>query len=188
MKSLISAALLACAALAGAAHAATATFTGTLLGSSEVPPVATPATGSVSITMDNVGHTLTVSLSFSDLLAPASAAHIHCCTAPGGNAGVAVELTGFPNTTSGSYSHTFDTSLDSTYGSAFLSAHGGAAGAEGALFGGLTAGHAYVNIHDALHPGGEVRALLSPVPEPSTALLAAAGLVGLAASVRRRRV
>jgi hypothetical protein len=187
MKSLLSAMLLACAALAAPAQAATATFTGTLLGSSEVPPVASPGSGSVTVTMDNVGHTLTISLSFADLLSPATAAHIHCCTAPGGNAGVAIELVDFPNTTSGSYSHTFDTSLESTYGSAFLSAHGGAPGAEGALFGGLTSGHAYVNIHDALYPAGEVRALLAPVPEPATAVLTATGLLALGALARRRR-
>lgn len=49
----------------------------------------------------------------------------------------------------------------------------------------LFSGKFYVNVHTLNNGGGEVRGFLIPVPEPSTAALAAAGLVGFLG--RRRR-
>src|ERR1700682_2567511 len=133
-------------------------FETALSGSSEVPPVASPATGFADIDVDTVLNQLSVEETFSGLIGgPAAAAHIHCCTAPGTNVGVAVGFPGFPAATSGTYTHTFDLLDPSIYTSGpmgFLNVFGGgtAAGAEAALIAGLIAGRAYVNIHNAVNP------------------------------------
>jgi hypothetical protein len=89
--------------------------------------------------------------------------------------------------TVGSFIDTLDMTLTSSYNPAFVTAHGGtAAQAEAALFGGIIAGTAYFNIHTSLNPGGEIRGFL--VPEPSTALLLASGLVGFLCISRKRRL
>jgi hypothetical protein len=63
---------------------------------------------------------------------------------------VAVPFTGFPNTTSGTYSNTFDLTQSSVYTAAFETANGGkAVGAESALVTALFAGLTYANIHDS---------------------------------------
>src|SRR5712692_6226508 len=55
-------------------------FTGTLLGTNEVPPNGSTATGSAVVTLDTVAQTLRVVESFTGLIGgTASAAHIHCC-------------------------------------------------------------------------------------------------------------
>ena len=170
-----------------AAAQANLIFTGTLTGSQEVPPNASPATGFVTIDVDELANVLTVNLSFSGLVGGnAAAAHIHCCTAPGTNVGVAVGFPGFPAATSGAYQHVFDLTDSTIYTVSFLNNFGGgtAAGAEAALIAGLEAGMAYVNIHNAEFPGGEIRAR---IPEPMTLALAALGL-GIAVLARRRQL
>jgi CHRD domain len=154
-----------------------------LNGATEVPPTGSPATGFASVTLN--GDVLGVSVTFSGLIGgPAAAAHIHCCTTPGTNTGVTVPFTGFPNTTSGSYSNTFDLTQTSVYTSSFLTSHGGtSASAEAALLAGISGGFAYVNIHDATFPGGEIRGFITP--EPATVAVTGLGL-GLLALFRRR--
>jgi hypothetical protein len=66
---------------------ATITYTGSLSGANENPVVVTPATGFASASYDNIAHTLTLDASFSGLVGLTTASHIHCCTAPPGNAG-----------------------------------------------------------------------------------------------------
>ena len=172
--------------LATQGWAAVITVTATLSGANEVPPNASPATGFVFASLDNVAHTLFVDLSFSGLIGgTASAAHIHCCAPDGTTVGVAVPFTGFPASTSGTYTHTFDTSDSSIYLAGFLAANGGtAAGAEAGLFAGMQTFMTYANIHDSVFPGGEIRGQL--VPEPMTCTLGAVGLLVLAC-IRRRR-
>ena len=161
-----------------------------LSGAAEVVPNASPATGSVMLTIDLDLLTMTVDTTFSGLTGTVTAAHIHCCTAMpnAGTTGVASPLPSFPGfptgVTSGSYMQTFDLMLASSYSPAFLSANGGFAGsAFNGLLAGLDGGKAYLNIHTTEFAAGEIRGFLAPVPEPETwaMLLAGLGMVGWAA-------
>ncbi|QCP14641.1 CHRD domain-containing protein [Pseudoduganella umbonata] len=189
-----------CAALAlglasMSASADVFTYTATLSGAIEEPPNASPGTGTVRVDFDTDNHLLTINTTFSGLLGPTTAAHIHCCTAvpETGTAGVATELptfTGFPiGVTSGTYSHTFDTTLAATWNPSFVTSFGGGtiAGAEAAFLAGLDAGTAYLNLHTEFAPGGEIRGFLQPVPEPATFALLALGAPVVLLAARRRR-
>lgn len=159
-------------------------------GATETPPNASTATGAAQVTYDTVLHTLLVDLNWAGLVGgPATAGHIHCCTAPGTNVGVAVGFVGLPSVTAGTYLHSFDLTAASTYTGAFLSTHGGtAAAAEAALIAGIGAGLAYVNLHDVTFPGGEIRGFLTQaVPEPLTVALIFAGLAAILLSRGRRK-
>jgi hypothetical protein len=183
------------AALGLSAMSAQATvYTANLSGAVEAPPNASPGTGTVTVDFDVAAHTLTIDVTFSGLLAGTTAAHIHCCTAvpEAGTAGVATELptfTGFPlGVTSGTYSHTFDTSLAATWNPNFINNNGGTtAGAEAAFLAGLDEGRAYLNLHTEFAPGGEIRGFLQPVPEPASVALLALGAPVVLLAARRRR-
>lgn len=172
-----------------AAHATV--YIANLSGAGESPPTS-PGTGFAEVTFDGVAHMLTVDVTFSGLLGTTTASHIHAPTAAPltGNAGVATQtpfFTGFPiGVTSGTYNHTFDTTLASTWNSAYIAANGGTpAGAEAAFATALQGGEAYMNIHTNQFPGGEIRGFLV-IPEPSTLALAGIAATGLLA--RRRRM
>lgn len=160
------------------APAAVVSYVATLTGAAESPPNASPGTGFAQVDIDPVAHTMHVFTSFSGLSGTVTAAHIHGPTAAAGTgtAGVATTtptFTAFPSgVTFGMYDRTFDTSLTSSFGSAFLANNGGtAAAAEGALFLAITDGKAYLNIHSNLYPGGEIRGFLVPLAtadEPSS--------------------
>ncbi len=178
-------------AAAASAQATIINYSAFLDGPSESPPNASPATGQAFVDIDTVLHTMRVQVSFTGLLGPTTASHIHAATAlPGvGTAGVATQtptFTGFPTgVTSGVYDHTFDMTLASSYNASFVTANGGtAATAEAALFGAIAAGKAYLNVHTSAFGGGEIRGFLTPVPTPGAASVLALG--GLLA-VRRRR-
>ena len=188
-SSLVAGALFA--AVAMPATAVESIYTAVLSGSAEVPRNESPSTGTATVTIDTGNYTMRVQETFSGLLAPNNASHIHCCTTPTGTAGVATTtptFTGFPSgVTSGTYDHTFDMTSASSYNPAFLTANGGAPlSAFDALVAGLNSGSAYANIHSEMFPAGEIRGTLVPEPETYAMMLAGLGLVSLLA--RRRKV
>jgi hypothetical protein len=168
-------------------------FFGDMSGAKESPVNASPGTGHTLITLDTINHQLFVHVDFTGLLGNTTASHVHCCTAiPGvSTVGVATALpsfVGFPlGVTSGSYDHTYDTTLASSFSAAFVTANGGtAAGAETAFLNGMLAGTAYLNVHSTVVPGGEIRSFLQ-APEPASMALITVGMAGIAVARRRRR-
>lgn len=148
--------------------------------------------GTARVKYDSDTHLLDIFATFSGLSGNTTNSHIHCCVDPPGNAGVATMVptfTGFPaGVMAGSYSGSFNLTDAASFNPAFVTANTDVAGAEATLVAGLTAGRAYLNIHSSTFLGGEIRAYLTPVPEPSSMLLMlGAGLAGLAYRVRRRR-
>jgi hypothetical protein len=126
-------------------YAAPTAFKASLKGATEVPPTTSAGTGTATVTYDAATKMVTWQGTFSGLTGPATAAHSHGPADPGKNAGVIVPLS------------TKDTPFTSPFsGSATLSDDKAAA-----LAAALTGGQAYVNIHTAANPGGEVRGQLA---------------------------
>ena len=193
-RALPAVAALAVAAAAVPASAHEVVYQVFLTGAAESPPNASAGLGVALITFDLDLFTMQIQTTFAGLTGNVTASHIHCCTAvPGvGNVGVATQtptFTGFPlGATFGSYDHTFDMTLASSYNAAFITANGGTVStAFTALINGIDAGRAYLNIHSTFAPGGEIRGFLAPVPEPASYGLMGAGLIALGAFMRRRK-
>ena len=156
MKQLIALAtssLLLIAGLCAPAQASIISYNVLLSGGQSVPGNASTASGSATVTVDDVLNTVFVSLTFTGLTGGnASAAHIHCCSAITSTAPVVIPFTGFPTTTSGTYSNLFT-------------------GVSVANINGIEAGLAYINIHNTVFPAGEIRgdilARAAAVPEPA---------------------
>ena len=87
-----------------------------LSGAAEAPPNGSLGTGTTTVTIDTVAHTLEISADFADLTGLTTAAHIHCCTAvPGaGLAGVATETPSFASFPLGVQAGSFTESYDLT--------------------------------------------------------------------------
>ena len=172
------------------ANATIITFSGTLTGTQEVPPNASPGTGLATIAIDDVTHTMLVDVSWSGLLSPTTIAHIHCCAAPGATAIPATGVPTFPGfpagVTSGSFNASFDLDDPGLINPAFITANGGTtATAFDAFLTGLLAGNAYFNIHTQQFGAGEIRGQLAAVPEPATWAMLLLGM-GMAGGAMRR--
>lgn len=174
------------------ARATLITFGAVLSGQTEVPPNGSPGAGSTVVTFDTATHEMRVLVAFSGLLGNTTASHIHCCTTLPftSNVGVATALPSFPGfptgVTSGTYDHTFDLSLTSSWSTAFLTAAGGSTSvAEATFLAGIEAGKAYLNVHSSAFPGGEIRGFL--IPEPASVAILAGSLLAAAGLRRRRR-
>lgn len=192
----LSVTLVAALCFASASHAVR--YVVNLNGGNENPANASPGTGAGLVDIDTVTHQLTVNFAFSGLTSNTTAAHIHCCVVPPGNAGVATPTPAFPGfplgVTAGSLNVVLDMTQASSWNAPFVTANGGTpGGAEAALVAGAAAGQAYLNVHTAQFGGGEIRGFLvlqqtSNVPTLSEwGLMALAGLVMLAAFLYMRK-
>lgn len=160
--------LLALAVLAGIASVSQAgiiNFTISATGAQETPPNASGAVGGGIASFDSSADTISVSLFFAGLSAPATASHIHVA-APGVPGPVIVSFVPF------------------TPAATFGSIVGGPLAFPVVDIPALLAGNTYFNIHDAVFPGGEIRGQLVPAPEPATIGLLALGTL---AFLSRRR-
>ena len=168
MKNILNCLLLA-GALAAIGAQAQSTFQVTLSGLTENPVNASPGIGFGTVVLNAAQTQITVNESWSGLLAPATASHIHGPAGLGTNSPVLFPFSGVPNATSGAITEqTF--SITPTQ------------------VGYLTSGLLYMNIHTSVFPGGEIRGQLVPAPEPSTFALAGMGVAATVWKLRRRKV
>jgi len=176
---------------AAGTYAKPTTFTANLTPALEIPPTASTATGSATITLDPAANTLRVQVTFSGLTSNTVMAHIHCCLASlftNANVGVATTVPAFPGfplgVTSGTYDHVLDLTSASSYNPAFVTLQGGTvANAEAALINGIQNGETYLNIHTVNFPSGEIRGLPVAAPAPAQlSLLKTIPINGTAAS------
>ena len=146
-------------------------YYGTLSGAIEVPANNSAGAGKTVITIN--GNLMQVHITFSGLTGTTTASHIHAPTAvplsPTSTAGVATTtptFTDFPlGVRAGTYDHTFDMTLASSYNPAYVTANGGTpALAFVALKTAIAAGKSYLNVHTSFAPGGEIRGFLVPCP------------------------
>ena len=123
-------------------------FNLTYSGTQEVPPNASPGTGTIVGTFDNVTKVLSYTINFSGLIGNTAAGHFHGPAPIGVNAPVLIGYAGFPTgVQAGTYanSHVL-TPLQETH---------------------LMAGLVYSNIHTNQFPGGEIRTQMildAPLP------------------------
>lgn len=187
-------ALLLTCAVAPRAEAAVFLFSTTLSGLAESPPNASPGTGTGFITFNDTARTMRVQVTFSGLLSPTTASHIHILVPPATVGPVVTQtptFAGFPlGVTSGSYDNVFDLSAASTYNASFLNNAmnmGSTVNAQASLLAGLRDGNAYLNIHSMQFGGGEIRGTLAAVPEPAEWALMIGGFGMTGGALRRRR-
>lgn len=179
---------LAAGALLLASTAANAiTYSATFSSAAENNPANSSAATGFG-TLRTIGTSIFVDITYSGLGSGLSDAHIHCCNAPTGNAGVAIGLGGLPiGSTSGTITRLIDLSQTGVFRPAFITASGGSIElARNRLFTQLDLGRVYFNLHTTGFPGGEIRGNLNAVPEPATWAMFVVGF-GLVGGVVRRR-
>jgi CHRD domain len=138
-----------------------------LVSAQEVPSVSSVARGSFRATVDEAGQTIEYELTFTDLEAAVSQAHIHTAQ-HGVNGGIMLWLCGTPalpgpvGTPACPASGTITGTLTPTQIVA-VPAQGIAPGEFAEVVAALRNGVAYANVHSAKFPGGEIRGQISRV-------------------------
>jgi len=122
--------------------AAPESFKVALTGAQQSPAVETPGTGTANLTYDPATRVVSWTISYSGLSGPVTMAHFHGPAEMGKNAGVQVWLT--------------------TKGSAADSPITGTATLTPDQATQFAAGQWYINLHTQAHPGGEIRAQVTP--------------------------
>jgi hypothetical protein len=156
--------------LGASASAAILTFQANLDGLQEVPPNAGPGFGQAVLTLDTVSGLVTItSGTYQDLLGGATAVTLNDA-APGFNGPISFILTlDTPGAATGTFSG------------------GGIVTNPVTVVADMIATNTYINIRSQVFPGGEIRGQLYVVPEPSSLLLACAGIFGLFLMRQRRK-
>src|SRR5262249_50250604 len=135
-----------------------ASLTSSLDSDQEVPPHVTNATGTATITYNNVAHTFDITLSVTGISPTDPNLRFHLHRAPTGvNGPIIADLFNRANGTTitnvGTLTPTGPTSFMFTATNVPLSPTD-----EAALLGGIT----YLNVHDTAFPGGEIRGQVFP--------------------------
>lgn len=186
MRKLLSlaAATAALLALPLAAQATVFQFNASLSGLNETTPNSAIGTGVATLfyndfnTASTADDTYNFSLAAFGLTGVATGFHIHAAAPAGMNAPVVVSLAAAPFV-----------SLNS--GGTLLVGGNGVSAPYVSFLSDLQASKAYVNVHTAAFPGGEIRGQLmqvavTPVPEPSSYAMLGVGLLAVGAIARRR--
>jgi hypothetical protein len=139
----------------------------TLTSAQEVPVNNSTAIGIAQLTL-NPNNTLSYNITYSGLAGDWTASHIHGPALAGANASVIFPFSNTPTTTRSGVLSGTTPAFSSTQLADFLG------------------GRDYLNIHSTLYPGGEIRAQVLAVPEPSTIALFTLGALVLVRHARRR--
>ena len=115
------------------------TYQAALTGAQQVPSTASNATGTMTATIQPDTRAMTYTVEYAGLTGPATGAHIHAPAAAGVNAPVAIPFESPASPIKGGITLT-QAQLDQ-----------------------MAAGQAYVNIHTATNPGGEIRGQIARV-------------------------
>jgi hypothetical protein len=130
------------AAPTGHALAAPVSFTVSLTGAQQVPPVQTSGSGTADLTYDAATRAVTWSITYNGLSSPVTMSHFHGPAGPGKNASVVVWLT--------------------KRGAPVSSPITGSATLTPAQAREFMAGQMYINVHTQEHPAGEIRGQVMP--------------------------
>ena len=144
-----SATALACGSDNNSLIPTTTTFGTTMNGAGENPAKNVPGVGTATI-VKNAG-TYTFTINFSGMTGPLTGAHIHGPATAGVNANVIVPFSTAGAGTSGTLTGTFTSTNTATISNDSLDVL-------------MSNGNAYVNLHTAQNPGGEIRGQLLRQP------------------------
>jgi len=145
----VSATALACGSDNTTSLATTVTFATTMNGAGENPVKNVPGAGTATIVKN--GGVYTYTINFSGMSGPLTGAHIHGPAAAGTNASVIVPFNTAGAGTSGTLTGTFTSTNTAAISNDSLDVL-------------MRTGNAYVNLHTAANPGGEIRGQLLRQP------------------------